>query len=252
MTTPQARHRALLRVLTEHQVRFVLIGGVALQLRGYSGATRDVDITIATDATNVQRLDRALRALNARPYLPGERGTAYHTDHGPLEVLRSTSGVGEYAAWARHATAVQIGPDVTVQVGSASDALLSKEHAARPKDLDVLPFARAELLASGALSDAEVRGPVGRPATAGSPDARYEQRLGPRPQTPPAQGLWDRAADMLETYRIRWNITDDPPSLGGAPPHGSEQANDRQSVERKLHRLERLLARDREPPGLER
>ena len=230
MSTPDARHRALLRVLAEHRVRFVLIGGVALQLRGYSGATRDVDITIATDPANVKRLNRALLALNA------------HT----------TTGVGEYAAWSRHATAMQIAPDLTVQVASASDVLLAKEHAARPKDLDVLPRVRAELLASGALSDADVRGPVVKSETAASPEPRYEQRLGPRPQTPPAQGLWDRAADMLETYRTRWSITDDPPSLGDVPARGSDQANHRQSVERKLRRLERLLARDREPPGLER
>jgi hypothetical protein len=39
------RHRELLRTLAGARVQFVLVGGVALQLRGFSGATRDLDIT---------------------------------------------------------------------------------------------------------------------------------------------------------------------------------------------------------------
>jgi hypothetical protein len=66
------RHRALLRVLVRHEVRFVVVGGVALQLRGFSGATRDVDVTIAADALNRRQLASALEALRARPYLAGK------------------------------------------------------------------------------------------------------------------------------------------------------------------------------------
>lgn len=95
MSAPvDARHVALLRVLALHQIQFVLVGGVALQVRGFSGATRDVDVTIAVDEANVQRIDSALAALHAHPFLAGERGTAYHTDHGQLEVMRWTDGVG--------------------------------------------------------------------------------------------------------------------------------------------------------------
>ena len=252
MRTPDARHRALLRVLVEHELRFVLIGGVALQLRGYSAATRDVDITIATDPTNVRRVDSALSALNARPYLPGKRGSAYRTDHGQLEVIRTTSGVGDYTAWSRNATQLEITPGLTVNVGSASDLLLAKEHAARPKDLDVLPRARAELLAAGALDPADERGPVAEPETPIVPAARYEQLLGPRPATRRGRGLWDHAAAVIADYRTRWKITDDQPLLGAPPPHASKQAKDRASVDRQLHRLKRLAERDREPPSVGR
>jgi hypothetical protein len=72
------RHIALLDALVRHDVRFVLVGGVALQVRGFSGATRDVDVTIAADVANGQRLDAALNALHADPFLAGERGTAPH------------------------------------------------------------------------------------------------------------------------------------------------------------------------------
>jgi hypothetical protein len=79
----------------------VLVGGVALQLRGFSGATRDLDITIAIDDLNTRRLDQALEALQAKPYLTGERGVAYSTRLGQIEVMRWTDGVGDYDAWTR-------------------------------------------------------------------------------------------------------------------------------------------------------
>jgi hypothetical protein len=57
------RHRELLRTLAGAEVEFVLVGGVALQLRGFSGATRDVDVTIAVDDLNTRRLDQAAPRL---------------------------------------------------------------------------------------------------------------------------------------------------------------------------------------------
>lgn len=50
MTDLDARHRALLQTLVEHRVDFVLVGGVALQVHGYSGATRDVDYRLRHQA----------------------------------------------------------------------------------------------------------------------------------------------------------------------------------------------------------
>jgi hypothetical protein len=77
------RHHELLRILVGSGLRFVLVGGVALQLRGFSGATRDVDVTIAADDVNARCRDQALEALRAQPYLTGERGVAYRTRPGP-------------------------------------------------------------------------------------------------------------------------------------------------------------------------
>jgi hypothetical protein len=236
-----ARHVALLQVLVRHEVRFVLVGGVALQLRGFSGATRDVDVTIATDDANTGRLDAALRALNARPYLPGDRGTAYHTDHGQLEVMRWTDGVGDYDAWTKHASLIELAPGVCVSVGSASDLVLAKEQAGRDKDADALPRIRAELLASGALDRADVRGPVAEPAVEIAPDPALAEVLGPRPSDRRERGLWERGAQLITEYRERWSVPDDELSLGPSPASGSPQAEDRDALDRQLARLLRLL-----------
>lgn len=80
------------------------------------------------DEANVQRIDSALTALHAHPFLAGERGTAYHTDHGQLEVC---AGPTEWAITRRGhgASQVEFAPELSVLVGSASHLLLSKEQA---------------------------------------------------------------------------------------------------------------------------
>lgn len=251
MTEPDERHRALLRVLVRHEVHFVLVGGVALQLRGFSGATRDVDVTIAADEQNRRRVAAALESLRARPYLAGARGSAYHTDLGQLEVMDSTDGVGDYRKWVSQATSFELEPGLTVQVGSASHLLLAKEHAGRTKDLDALPLIRAELLASGALDAADVRGPVAELARDIVPDPRVEELLGPRPTGRRARGLWDRAAGLVTDYRERWEVVEEGPFLGGPPTRGSAQAADRAALDRQLARLARLISRAAELPSRE-
>lgn len=53
-------HR-LFAALAEHGVRYVLIGGVAVNLHGIVRATEDVDLVVRPDEDNVARLRRALR-----------------------------------------------------------------------------------------------------------------------------------------------------------------------------------------------
>jgi hypothetical protein len=230
------RHRELLRTLAGAEVQFVLVGGVALQLRGFSGATRDVDVTIAVDDLNTRRLD-----------LTGERGVAYRTRLGQIEVMRWTDGVGDYDAWTREATMIELEPGLDVWVGSASHLLLSKEDAGREKDADALPLIRAELLASGALQEGDVRGPVASLPTEVTSDPRVEQVLGPRPGQRRKRGLWDHGAQLIAEYRERWSVPDDDPLLGTPPAVGGPQAADREALDQQLERLRRLIARTSKP-----
>lgn len=86
--------------------------------------------TISVDEPNGARIAAALEHLHAAPYLAGERGSAYRTDLGQLEVMRSTDGVGDYDDWMRNAVAVELDSGVVVCVGSPSDLLASR----RPLD----------------------------------------------------------------------------------------------------------------------
>lgn len=214
-------------------------------MHGYSGVTRDVDVTIAADDANGRQIEAALAAMKAQPYLVGERGSAYRTDYGQLEVMRWTDGVGDYKAWMRGASDVELTPGLTVPVGSASDLLLSKEAAGRDKDNDALPRIRADLLAAGELRPEDVRGPVAEMATEPEHDPRLDDLLGPRPTERRARGLWDHAAELIADYRERWYIPEGGPLLGARPPTDISQGADRASLDRQLERLGRMLERDR-------
>ena len=60
-----ARFFDLLRVLSDHHVEFVLIGGFAVALHGHVRATKDVDIVPEQSPENLTRLWNALDELKA-------------------------------------------------------------------------------------------------------------------------------------------------------------------------------------------
>jgi hypothetical protein len=53
----------LLRELGKHEVEYVLVGGVALNLHGFVRVTSDVDLFVRPEARNIERLRSALREL---------------------------------------------------------------------------------------------------------------------------------------------------------------------------------------------
>ena len=56
---------AVLTALENHSVRYVVFGGIALNLHGLVRATEDIDIFIAADAQNVDALKAALHSVFA-------------------------------------------------------------------------------------------------------------------------------------------------------------------------------------------
>jgi hypothetical protein len=91
----------LFRALNDAGVRYVLVGGVALNLHGVERATMDVDIAIALDADNLSRAVAALRALGLQPIAPiswdeitrpGQLERWYRDKHMLALGLRKTTG----------------------------------------------------------------------------------------------------------------------------------------------------------------
>jgi hypothetical protein len=54
------------RVLNDHGVDYLIIGGVAVQAYGHVRTTQDVDVIVAPDSRNLERLAAALKQLRAR------------------------------------------------------------------------------------------------------------------------------------------------------------------------------------------
>lgn len=55
--------RRILEALEREQVRYVLVGSMAMAVHGLVRATRDMDFFVAPDAENIERLKRALRQV---------------------------------------------------------------------------------------------------------------------------------------------------------------------------------------------
>lgn len=100
----------ILKTLARHQVRFVLIGGLAGRTHGSNTITGDVDICCSREGDNLQRLAEALNELGARlPNAPAdvplildaeslEAGDhfSFSTAEGDLDILGTPSGVPSF------------------------------------------------------------------------------------------------------------------------------------------------------------
>lgn len=73
---PELNAARVFAALAKHGVDYVLIGGVAAQAHGQMRTTFDLDILPRPDGANLQRLARALQAIEARALKPGAEGLA--------------------------------------------------------------------------------------------------------------------------------------------------------------------------------
>lgn len=150
-----------LRVLDDHGVRFVLIGGVAGRLWGSPTLTNDTDICCAADEANLDRLAGALVELEARrrgvdddvPFVIDARTLAsaqtftFTTSAGALDVLTAPAGTQGFTDLVVNAERFDLGDGLVVAVCALDDLIRMKRAAGRPKDrieLEVLSAVRDE------------------------------------------------------------------------------------------------------------
>ena len=154
---------AALRVLTKHEVEFVVVGGIAARLRGAPLLTEDVDVTPSTSKANLVRLAHALEELEARlrtahepdgvpfPFDPGllESATVWTlaTKYGDLDLVTMPAGTRGYDDIIRDADELRVAiePELRVHVASLVDVIRSKEAAGRDKDRAAMPLLRRTL-----------------------------------------------------------------------------------------------------------
>ena len=148
---------AVLSVLRDHRVRYVLIGGIAAAIHGSPYVTTDVDVTPQLDPENLQRLSAALLALDARIRTEGvpeglpfahdaeslARSTIWNltTRSGDVDLVLRPAGTDGYDDLTRDADDLEI-LGVEVRVASMADVVRSKAAAGREKDRAQLPLLR--------------------------------------------------------------------------------------------------------------
>jgi hypothetical protein len=142
--------RAILAVLDEHAVDYLLIGGLAVIAHGYGRFTQDVDILPSPDAANMGRLAVALTALEAEAAgAHGERfpidlshpeGLAlgnyfFETAQGGLDLVNGARpDLKRYRRLEAAADELSVA-GMVVKVISKSDLIAMKREAGRDKDL---------------------------------------------------------------------------------------------------------------------
>jgi hypothetical protein len=67
---PPLFYHDVLAALAREGVRFVIVGGVAVNLRGVPRFTADLDVVVALDLENLRAVERALTPLGLRPRIP--------------------------------------------------------------------------------------------------------------------------------------------------------------------------------------
>jgi predicted nucleotidyltransferase len=139
----------ILRRLTEAEVKFVVVGGLALGAWGVVRGTKDVDIVVAPDTENLKRLAAVAEAIHGHVHagesflssqlsiagqLANGEQVAIETDLGRLDVVQGLDGVPSYDELKGRSTETEI-LGIKVAVCSIDDLKAMKRAAGRTRDL---------------------------------------------------------------------------------------------------------------------
>jgi hypothetical protein len=130
----------LLRFLNEEKVNYLVIGGMAVNFYGYHRATGDLDLWVAVDEVNQDRLAAALqkfgfstRAVARRPLLQKPKFIRIGQPPLRVEIHSEIAGV-DFEACVSNAEHCQI-QGVDIPFISLIDLRQNKRAAGRTKDL---------------------------------------------------------------------------------------------------------------------
>jgi hypothetical protein len=140
--------RSLLELLHEREVRFIVIGGVAVAAHGYVRGTADLDLVPDPDPANLKRVTAVLDELGStlptakdRRFDPAadagvvRRGgnVTADTNFGGLDVVQRARGVPSYSQLDADAVEAEL-LGVPVRVCSLARLREMKEAQGRPQD----------------------------------------------------------------------------------------------------------------------
>lgn len=137
----------IFRTLAEHEVDYVLTGGLAVQTYGGDRTTAAADLIPGPQPANLERLAAALRSLDARVLNSGEERTQidakmlprattwqFVTREGGIDVMHEVPGGRSFDELSKRALRVRLG-DIDVPVVGLDDLIQMKLARGRPVDL---------------------------------------------------------------------------------------------------------------------
>jgi predicted nucleotidyltransferase len=132
--------KELLRLLNSAGVKFLVIGGYAVNFHGYHRNTADIDLWIAIDPQNAQKISEVLRqfgfsATSVAAEKFQEKGKILRFGHPPwrVDILTDPAGIQFDECYERKVVADLEG--VSVPFVSLPDLKTNKKAAGRTKDL---------------------------------------------------------------------------------------------------------------------
>lgn len=151
--TMEPSFEKLLALLAEHEVRFVVVGGIAVTLQGYVRLTEDVHLLVADDLPNVQQLLDALKHFGegfARELSPAD----FDDSEGAIRIVEETESCQidlftrlsgrRYEEVVRDAESIEI-RGLPVRYASKASLIAWKEASVREKDrLDAMALRRLQ------------------------------------------------------------------------------------------------------------
>lgn len=159
------RLQDVFRSFQQHEVRYVVIGGIASILHGVPRATFDLDILIEATPDNARRLLEALldaglgtAALTSTQDVLANEITIFK-DRVRVDVQTATPGLCFSDAWTNRKTVTYQGQDFFIL--SKADLIRSKCAAGRPVDLEdvrILGVDETETAEPSAVSDLNEKG----------------------------------------------------------------------------------------------
>ncbi len=134
--------------LCDADIDFVIVGGFAGVLHGSTLVTRDLDVCAVLTFENVAKLREVFRDVKPTHRLTPQRlsfldnpsadvevhNLYLETNLGPVDILSSIKGVGDYAQVRQASVAIELFGR-RCRVISIEDLIRAKESLARPKDL---------------------------------------------------------------------------------------------------------------------
>jgi predicted nucleotidyltransferase len=135
--------KEFLKLLKDHQVEYLLVGGYAVAYHGYPRATADMDIWIAVHPQNAQRLVAALKAFGfdiseLSPELFLKEGQIIRMGVPPVRIEIVTSASGVHFEECYTARVVDELDGIEVDLIDLDHLKKNKKAAGRYKDLDDL------------------------------------------------------------------------------------------------------------------
>ena len=164
--------REFLKLLNAHQVEYLLIGGYAVAYHGYPRATADMDIWIAVDSQNAERIVAALKEFGfdlpeLSPALFLREGQMIRMGVPPVRIDIATTISGVSFAECYAARVVDVLDEVDVNLISLRHLKANKKAAGRHRDLDDL-----EIFPSKPVADtAQLKRQCSRPPPLGNSEA---------------------------------------------------------------------------------